>query len=55
MVRLGRHAHISPSEFGRLTPMCTRRLNTHINAMIKDEWDGYISLAKMIALTGLRR
>jgi hypothetical protein len=55
MARLARYAHITPDQFGSMTPARTRRLNTHITALLDDEWGGYLELAKMIALATVRR
>lgn len=55
MARLARYAHIPPDQFGAMTPARTRRLNTHITALLDDEWGGYFELVKMIALATARR
>lgn len=55
MARLARYAHLSPTEFGTLTPARTQTLNEHIGRMLDDEWNGYIELAKSIAMACARR
>jgi hypothetical protein len=53
MARLARYAHVSPDEFGRMTPVRTRRLDTAVSELVNDEWRGYLELllqhAKLIA------
>lgn len=44
MARLGRYAHVSPDEFGRMTPARTRTLETAVSALVNDEWNGYLEL-----------
>jgi hypothetical protein len=54
MARLARYAHVPPDKFGRLTPARTRSLDKHVRALLDDEWTGYIELAKLVALAGVR-
>lgn len=49
MARLARYAHITPTEFGAMTPARTLVLHKHVEKFLDDEWNGYIELAKMIA------
>jgi hypothetical protein len=55
MARLARYAHISPGEFGRMTPARSRALDKAVHDLIDDEWKGYFELAKMVAMAGVRR
>ena len=55
MARLARYAHITPDQFGSMTPARTRRLNTHVTALLDDEWGGFFELAKMIAIAAAGR
>lgn len=45
MARLARYAHVSPDEFGRMTPAQTRRLDRAVTALVNDEWSGYLEIA----------
>lgn len=54
MAQLARYAHISPGEFGRMTPARTRAMAKHTAAFLDDEWTGYFELAKMIAFASAR-
>lgn len=54
MAYLARYAHLSPTEFGAMTPARTRGLAKHVRALVEDEWGGYLELAKIITL-GARR
>jgi len=49
MASLARYAHVSPSEFGAMTPARTRTLNTDVQALVEGEWELQIELAKFIA------
>lgn len=52
MARLARYAHISPDQFGRMTPAQSHALGQHVDALVDDEWQGWIELAKLIAMSG---
>jgi hypothetical protein len=53
MARLGRYAHVSPDEFGRMTPALSVALDHEVSALLDDEWGGFIELAKLIARAGV--
>lgn len=55
MAHLARYAHISPGEFGRMTPARTRAIVKHTVAFLDDEWTAYFELAKMIAFATASR
>jgi hypothetical protein len=45
MARLARYAHVSPDQFGRMTPARTRQLDSAVESLVNDEWRGYLELA----------
>lgn len=52
--RLAVYAHISPSEFGALTPARTRELNSDVTAILDEQLEVRIELAKLARGSGLR-
>lgn len=55
MARLARYAHVSPDQYGRMTPARSVALDKHTTALLDDEWEAYIMLAKMVAMAGAGR
>lgn len=45
MARLARYAHVSPDQFGRMTPARTLELDNAVRGLLDDEWRGYWQVA----------